>query len=412
MFENLKSVRNFEKEMQNMEIVSPLLSLEQKKQIDELKNELHHLQEIPKKFHLNFTEQAWCMYDWMSLSLMENANKAYEENGLDAGERVLIDFYKDPEEIKTRFFQLKVGTLANRFDYIRSAFEDHFAGNYKVSVLEFLIHIDGVVNEFTKEHGFFAKGTDVTAWDCLVGCDESLSKVQKIISKKREKTCYDEIRIPYRNGILHGRDLNYANEYVSCKCVSLLFAVANWMKMKETESKRQEKYEEETKPVTFSDIINRIKENSIDKEYIASWKRRTVTVGTDVPKTPEIDDCSEYPYLVPIVNMFAEWKSKNYGHLAKTLKKVFRKKGTEIIKCKEMFGRKEFVSFELIEVEEQACALTKIVVLANWKVNEESHSKQLIFGSCYENKKGKTASPWRHNGEWTLEPWDINGLHF
>lgn len=116
MFENLKSVRNFEKEMQNMEIVSPLLSLEQKKQIDELKNELHHLQEIPKKFHLNFTEQAWCMYDWMSLSLMENANKAYEENGLDAGERVLIDFYKDPEEIKTRFFQLKVGTLANRFD--------------------------------------------------------------------------------------------------------------------------------------------------------------------------------------------------------------------------------------------------------------------------------------------------------
>ena len=181
--------------------------------------------------------------------------------------------------------------------------------------------------------------------------------------------------------------MNYANEYVSCKCVSLLFAVANWMKMKETESKRQEKYEEETKPVTFSDIINRIKENSIDKEYIASWKRRTVTVGTDVPKTPEIDDCSEYPYLVPIVNMFAEWKSKNYGHLAKTLKKVFRKKGTEIIKCKEMFGRKEFVSFELIEVEEQACALTKIVVLANWKVNEESHSKQLIFGSCYENEK-------------------------
>ena len=171
MFENLKSVRNFEKEMQNMEIVSPLLSLEQKKQIDELKNELHHLQEIPKKFHLNFTEQAWCMYDWMSLSLMENANKAYEENGLDAGERVLIDFYKHPEEIKTSFFQLKVGTLAIRFDYI----------------LEFLIHIDGVVNEFTKEHGFFAKGTDVTAWDCLVGCDESLSKVQKIISKNERK---------------------------------------------------------------------------------------------------------------------------------------------------------------------------------------------------------------------------------
>ncbi len=412
MFENWKSIRNLEKEIKDMEILSPLLSSEQKKLMNELKKELDNTKETLEKFYHYFTGQAWCMYDWMSSSLMENANKAYEENGLDAGERVLIDFYKDPEKIKARFFKLKVGTLTNRFNYIRSAFENHFAGNYELSVLKFLIHIDGAVNEFTKMHGFFAKDTDVTVWDCLVGCDESLAKVQRIISKSREKICYDEIRIPYRNGILHGRDLNYANEYVSCKCVSLLFAVANWMKMEETESKRREKYEEETKPVTFLDVINQIQENSVDKEYIESWKKRTVTVGTDVPKTPKIDDCSEYPYLVPIVNMFAEWKSKNYGYLSKILKKVFRKKGTEIIKCKEMFERKEFVSFELIEVEERACALTKIVVLANWKVNEKSYSEKLIFGSCYENEKGKTAFPWRHDGEWTLEPWDINGLYF
>ena len=77
-----------------------------------------------------------------------------------------------------------------------------------------------------------------------------------------------------------------------------------------------------------------------------------------------------------------------------------------------MFERKEFVSFELIEVEERTCALTKIVVLANWKVNKKSYSEKLIFGSCYENEKGKTAFPWRHDGEWTLEPWDINELYF
>jgi hypothetical protein len=45
--------------------------------------------------------------------------------------------------------------------------------------------------------------------------------------------------MPYRNGILHGRDLNYGNEYVSCKCVALLFAVAEWMAMKNSEDKRK-----------------------------------------------------------------------------------------------------------------------------------------------------------------------------
>ena len=129
MFENWKSIRNLEKEIKDMEILSPLLSSEQKKLMNELKKELDNTKETLEKFYHYFTGQAWCMYDWMSASLMENANKAYEENGLDAGERVLIDFYKDPEKIKARFFQLKVGTLTNRFNYIRSAFENHFAGN-------------------------------------------------------------------------------------------------------------------------------------------------------------------------------------------------------------------------------------------------------------------------------------------
>lgn len=410
MFENWKSIRKIEKEIKDMELFSLFFSPEQKKQMDELKKELNNTKEMLEKFYRYFTEQAWCLYDWISSSLVENANRAYEEHGLDAGERVLIDFYKNPKEIKARFFQLKVGTLIERFTYIQDAFKNHFAGNYKESIQDFLINIDGAVNDFTKKHGFFCKDTDTTAWDCLVGCNESLSRVQKIVTKGRGEICYDEIRIPYRNGILHGRDMNYANEYVSCKCVSLLFAIANWMKMKETELERQKRYEKETKPVTFLEVINQIEENNINKKNIESWKKRTVTVGVDIPKVPEIKDCSEYPYLIPIVNMFDEWKSKNYGYLAKTLKKLFRRKNTNIIECRKMFENKEFISFELIEVKEQACATTKITVLANWKVNEKMHSKQLIFGSCYENEEGN-AFPWRNNGEWTLNPWNINGLY-
>lgn len=106
----------------------------------------------------------------------------------------------------------------------------------------FLIIVDGAVNDFTKSKGLFAEGTEVTAWDCLVGCNDSLENIKNVFNKGRGKTNSEEIRMHYRNGILHGRDLNYGNEYVSCKCVALLFAVAEWMAMKNNEDKRKEKY--------------------------------------------------------------------------------------------------------------------------------------------------------------------------
>ena len=66
-------------------------------------------------------------------------------------------------------------------------------------------------------------------WDCLVGCTEGLTKIKLNFNQNRLKTNSDPIYIPYRNGILHGRDINYGNEYVSCKCIALMFAIADWM---------------------------------------------------------------------------------------------------------------------------------------------------------------------------------------
>ena len=69
------------------------------------------------------------------------------------------------------------------------------------SVPLFLIISDGAVNDYTKSKGLFAEGTNVTAWDCLVGCNDSLSKIRNIFNQKRTKTNHDEIRLPYRHGI-------------------------------------------------------------------------------------------------------------------------------------------------------------------------------------------------------------------
>lgn len=47
----------------------------------------------------------------------------------------------------------------------------------------------------------------------------------------------------------------------------------------------------------------------------------------------------------------------------------------------------------------------------DWKVGEELHSESLDFGSIYQDENDGVAYPWKDNGEWILNPWDIRGLY-
>lgn len=81
----------------------------------------------------------------------------------------------------------KAKPFRERYKLIKYAFDDHFAERYHASIPLFLIIIDGAVNDYTKSKGFFAEGTDVSAWDCLVGCSDGLTKLKDIFNKGRTK---------------------------------------------------------------------------------------------------------------------------------------------------------------------------------------------------------------------------------
>ena len=84
---------------------------------------------------------------------------------------------------------------------------------------------------------------------------------------KTKKTNYEEIKFPYRNGILHGRDLNFANKYVSCKSLVLLLALDNWILDKESEKIRKEKYEKKSNPPPIRDSIKKLKRAKESRKY-------------------------------------------------------------------------------------------------------------------------------------------------
>ena len=414
MDNNLHSLNKLKNDIKTMRLMSIFLPKDKRAQLKDLEENLQEMEKAITLFNDFFSDLGWCAYDSMNMNLMKDAISKYDSLGVDAGEEVLLNFYKTDVKKIMHWLKNKAEPFAQRYDLMQKSLDDHFAGRYYASVPLFLIIIDGAVNDYTKSKGFFAEGTDITAWDCLVGCDDGLTKMKGIFNKGRNKTNHEEIRLPYRNGILHGRDLNYGNEYVSCKCVAVMFALADWMSMKNSEENRKAKFEKESNPPPISESLKRLKESSDDRAEIARWEKRNIVVGVDISPFPTIEDCEEYQYIIPVIKVFDAWKSKNYGALSSHLKNLFSYEPSEKKRageCRQMFSTKTFRSFEIKEIEERACSMTRILVHADWESNGKHFSESLEFGAIYQDENKKPAFPWRENGAWYLMPWKVQGLY-
>lgn len=413
---NLVSAKKLKQDIESMKQIRFFLPKDKQNELHDMENKLNHLLTQIELFNTRFTDYGWCFYDSINIKMIESANEAFETGGIENGEEVLIEYYSTEVKETAYWLRSKCRPFSDRYDLITKALDDHFKKRYHSSVLLFLIIIDGSVNDFTKSKGFFTEGTDLTAWDCLVGADSGLTKMRDIFNKGRNKTNTAEIRLPYRNGILHGRDIKFDNAYVSCKCLSIMFALSDWMKMKESEDIRKQKYEEETNPPPIIESLNKLHENRKDREDIKKWESRKVIIGIDIPESPELDDCKEYPYLIPLVKMFSYWKSNNYGKLSFSLKQMFSYESSEKKRageCRKFFENKTLLSFEIKEIEERACALSRVLTNIVWQSNDHTYSGNLEFGIVYENEENKKviALPWKGNGIWTLIPWNIKDLY-
>src|SRR3970040_376253 len=116
-----------------------------------------------------------------------------------------------------------------RRELTKLALDDYRVGRYHASIPVLLAQIDGLVSELhERQRGFFAEDADMQAWDSLAAHSKGLNQLSAIFRKGRRKTSTERIDIPYRHGILHGRDLGYANQIVAAKTWAALFAVREW----------------------------------------------------------------------------------------------------------------------------------------------------------------------------------------
>lgn len=414
ILEDYPSLKLQYEQMENMSFVRLLLKKDHRKELDRIKKEMKDLIMTTEEYNNNFSDYGWIAYSLINVEFMKNANIIFKENGIEKAEDFISDYYKDNIKNTKRFIQYSTKEFRKRANIIDEAFEAYESEKYYSAITLFLTIADGVINDFTKNKGFFTEGVDLDCWDCLVECDKGLKKLKEIYNLPRKKTVEDMVTMPYRNGILHGRDLNFGNKYVAGKCNVLLLAISEWIKSKNTEESRKDKYKKEANLPKLSESIKKLQETQDNRRIINRWTSKDIVIGKDIPITGIKEDYKQYDFIYNFVETLEIWKSKNYGELSKRFEILFNyetRDGFKPKRCRELFEKNILLEFELTNIIDQAICMKVIELNVQIKKENKVNNGKMKIVMVYEGKKDIFAIPEKNNGEWKIYPQDVRVLY-
>lgn len=229
-----------------------------------------------------------------------------------------------------------------------------------------------------------------TKQDKIAGHNSGLTALAALFGKSRTKTTTEKITLPYRNGIIHGRDLGYANKLIATKVWSCLFAVADWARKIEGGDKH--KPTTETKEPSIWEVLQTCVNTQKKKDLIAKWKPRSIRIGKDVNVSGDAFDYQEGTPERTFVEFVEFWKSGNYGEMARRLKDIGRqpisKRAGEV---RNDYGATQVDNFEILAITDQAAAITEIKANILFSKENGTKEKEVTIRMICETPKGEPA---------------------
>jgi|SRR5579862_4022431 len=404
----LKDARNFDAFRRSMPLLRPvfrLLGMDVGK-MDELvaRGEAlapatEEVASLPDRFNNLFARRGWIAYDSLNLEVVRAAVARAEGGDLEGAESILVDHY---DENTIRLKLLLLGSLEvfrPRLPLAEKALIDYLAGRHHAAVPVVLALTDGLVNDL-QDHGFFAMGADMTAWDSIAAHEAGLGRLGKILNRPRKKTTTETITVPYRHGILHGRDLGYDNKPVAAKSWAALFAVGDWAAKIARGHKTAPP--DQPKP-SLLDNLRSIHESKQEIERMRDWRPRVLTLGDNVPLTGDSTVYSAGSPERALVQFLKYWKARNYGKMVGLLPAWIRRlepTGTMAGELRARYSPKPLLSFAIEKIADVGPAVTEISVRCEYADGRGSEVKE--FRIFYEDAKGEVTMRGKPGGAWVV----------
>lgn len=354
---------------------------------------------VPDRFNDTFAQQGWIAYESMSMEAMLKAIEIEKKGGLAEAEEFLANEYGED--------MLKFGIMRcsghaefrKRYRLIELAKDDYLAARYHACVPLLLALVDGLVNDISKHVGFFAEGADMTAWDSIAAHESGLGTLVKIIGLGRKKTNEESISIPYRNGILHGRELAFDNKVVAAKCWAMLFAIRDWAGAL-ADGKGEHKPEKET---SWFELIQQISDIEQTKKALAAWKPRSAADLGHLPCDGRLDSLPEGTPEWTVAWFLANWCNRRYGPMSEVLVDYLdTPKGKKAGNAKRDFGCRVLTACHIIEISDQTPATSQVEVDLILQSEHTTETVRVSVRLIYSDAENE-AMIWGHGaGSWKI----------
>jgi hypothetical protein len=371
----------------------------------ELITQINEMTSIPDQFNDLLSDSGWILFDELELEAAKEAIQIANNEGIERADEFLAD-HISPDWVESRMIRLKfIESFKPRYELAQKAAEDYKAGRYYASVLVILALIDGWVSELNivdfQRIGFFAEKSELIAWDSIAAHPKGLVKLKKVMGIHRMMTRSEEIRIPYRHGIVHGMDLGYDNKYVAAKCWAALFAVKEWV-LKTTRDELNPPAPKPEVEKTLWETIESYYKTQEKIEKARQWQPRVIQIGETIPPRGAVDAYSPNMPERKIVEFLNYWLKGNYGYMAKCFAPIFDMKPVDV---RESFFGKRLLEYDLVEVDEIIATAADIHVNVKLTLDVDVIDTTYEFRLVLSDPDGELAIFPEDNTSWGLATW-------
>lgn len=372
---------------------------------NDLEKQTISLINLPDMFNEKFGDMGWIAFESMDSILMEEAISIAKKKDLESAEIYLADYYTE-EKLNWKLKQfLALPEFEARYDLFELTIKDYLEKRYYACVPLLLLIMDGFVNE-VEEKGFFAKNVDLNAWDSIAAHSSGLQKLSVLFNKSRKKTTTESLTIPYRHGIMHGRDVNFNNKIVAAKCLFAIFAIRDWVLAIKNGQKEQPIPEP---PKTFMELIKQYKQSKDLQKKLDSWVARKIVVGKNIPSKGKQNDYSENSPERTLVEYFEYWMKENYGYMSKISERMSGKQINEAAKfMRDQYSDFELIDFEIVSVTDNAPVISTVNTITKIKCNNKVYDTTSEIRLIFQTMDRSIIIRGENGGKWYVQDWSIN----
>ena len=338
-------------------------------------------------------------YESLNLDVVKRAIEIAETVGVENAEKFLADHYNE-ETLKWGILRFNGHPdFQKRLRLIELAKVDYLAERYHACIPLLISLTDGLVNDVSKHVGLFAENSNLTAWDSIAAHETGLQSLAKLLGRGRNKTNEEEITIPFRHGILHGRELAFDNKMVAAKCWSTLFAVRDWAGSI-ADGKKHPKPKEQ---VSWSELLKQLAGNARTKQLLEQWQPRTLKQLGHLPSSSSSMHLPEDSPERAVADFIENWSKKRYGKMAEALLDfVGTPLGKKAGQVKQDFGHINLSSYEIKAVEDKAASASHVQVYLEFPKQGESQSEELWIRAVSQDHENNPLVRGEKGGNWKI----------